>query len=57
MDLGTFNLRETQAHSRNKIVNLVDIIIPGHGPPFEVTEQVKKKVSEQLIYIQNNKGS
>ena len=54
MDLGTLNLCKTQALSRSKIVNLVDIIIPGHGAPFEVTEEVKKKVEDQLSSIKNN---
>lgn len=34
-----------QLANRNKIANLADYIVPGHGPMFEVTEEMRKKLS------------
>lgn len=34
--------RELQRQNRKKIVQIANLIIPGHGPMFKVTEEVKK---------------
>ncbi|KAJ8684171.1 hypothetical protein QAD02_019963 [Eretmocerus hayati] len=48
MELGVSDLRKVQASSRCKIASLADVIIPGHGPPFRVTEEIRNQLSEQL---------
>ncbi|XP_016845302.1 metallo-beta-lactamase domain-containing protein 1 [Nasonia vitripennis] len=53
INLGTPDLKEVQALSRSKIANLADIIIPGHGPAFKVTEEIRKKLAQQLEQIKS----
>lgn len=35
---------EQQEKSRAKIANIADYIIPGHGPMFRVTNEMKEKI-------------
>ncbi|KAL0851323.1 hypothetical protein ABMA28_007145 [Loxostege sticticalis] len=36
-----------QMKNRSKIADLADWIVPGHGPKFKVTEQIRKSLREQ----------
>ena len=51
MNLGTPELREVQAISRCKIADISDVIIPGHGPPFYITKEIREQLSKQLDQI------
>lgn len=53
INLGTPDLKEVQALSRSKIANIAGIIIPGHGPAFKVTEEIRKKLAQQLEQIKS----
>lgn len=49
MDLGDTKLRDHQTRSRSKIVNLAQLIIPGHGAPFRVTDNVRRLIKDQVV--------
>ncbi|PZC85727.1 hypothetical protein B5X24_HaOG215997 [Helicoverpa armigera] len=37
-----------QMKNRSKVADLADWIIPGHGPKFQVTEQIKQTLQKQV---------
>lgn len=39
---------EDQERNRSKVADQVDGIVPGHGPIFEVTEEMRKKLRNQI---------
>lgn len=39
---------KSQRENRLKIAKIVDIIIPGHGPPFVVTDEIIQKLENDL---------
>ncbi|XP_055712655.1 metallo-beta-lactamase domain-containing protein 1 [Phlebotomus papatasi] len=45
-DAGSYN-EDVQKENRLKIASMVDVIIPGHGPAFKVTEEMRKILQEQ----------
>ncbi|XP_058793679.1 metallo-beta-lactamase domain-containing protein 1-like isoform X2 [Phymastichus coffea] len=51
MNFGMPELREHQATSRYMIADFADVIIPGHGSFFHVTNEIKKKLMNQLEMI------
>lgn len=36
---------KSQEINRNKILQLADYIVPGHGPMFKVTKEMKERVT------------
>ena len=48
-ELGTLELRKTQSCMRSYIMDIADFIIPGHGPMFRVTDDMRKIVKDQII--------
>jgi hypothetical protein len=40
--------KDLQRKNRAKIADQVDIIVPGHGRPFSVTEEVRRKLRKEL---------
>ncbi|XP_076662139.1 metallo-beta-lactamase domain-containing protein 1 [Halictus rubicundus] len=46
-DLGTVELQKVQAKWRSYIINTADIIVPGHGPMFRVTSEMRKMIMDQ----------
>ncbi|XP_071574547.1 metallo-beta-lactamase domain-containing protein 1 [Temnothorax nylanderi] len=47
--LGIPELLKTQSITRSRIINLADFIIPGHGPMFHVTDNMREIVNSQII--------
>ncbi|XP_076174108.1 metallo-beta-lactamase domain-containing protein 1 isoform X2 [Ptiloglossa arizonensis] len=48
-DVGTVELQKTQANMRAYVITKADFIIPGHGPMFHVTNDMRKIIKDQLI--------
>lgn len=48
-ELGTKELQKVQSHMRSYIINLANFIIPGHGPMFVVTNDMKRIIKNQII--------
>lgn len=48
-ELGTPELRKVQSQMRSRVINLADFIVPGHGPMFRVTENLRSAVNSQII--------
>nr|XP_003706977.1 PREDICTED: metallo-beta-lactamase domain-containing protein 1 [Megachile rotundata] len=48
-ELGTTELQKTQSQMRCYIANIADFIIPGHGPMFSVTDDIRKIIKDQVI--------
>nr|XP_033339615.1 metallo-beta-lactamase domain-containing protein 1-like [Megalopta genalis]XP_033339616.1 metallo-beta-lactamase domain-containing protein 1-like [Megalopta genalis] len=46
-DLGTEELQKDQSHWRSYVINIAEFIIPGHGPMFRVTNEMRKIVTDQ----------
>ncbi|XP_055680528.1 metallo-beta-lactamase domain-containing protein 1 [Lutzomyia longipalpis] len=46
-DAGSF-CEATQRRSRAKVASIADTIIPGHGPAFAVTPEMRKSLQEQF---------
>lgn len=38
---------EDQERNRSKVADMVDVIVPGHGPMFEVTKEMREKIRSQ----------
>ncbi|XP_011505063.1 PREDICTED: metallo-beta-lactamase domain-containing protein 1 [Ceratosolen solmsi marchali] len=51
INLGVPELRQVQALSRCKVANISNVIIPGHGPPFFVTDNIRNQLAKQLEEI------
>ncbi|XP_076281974.1 metallo-beta-lactamase domain-containing protein 1 [Lasioglossum baleicum] len=49
-DLGTVKLQKIQSQWRSYVINTADFIIPGHGPMFRVTSEMRKIVTDQKEY-------
>lgn len=47
-DAGSQNI-ELQKENRSKIANLADVIIPGHGPQFTCTNEIREKLHQDII--------
>ncbi|KAH0945627.1 hypothetical protein HN011_000734 [Eciton burchellii] len=47
--LGTAKMLKCQSRTRFDIINLADFIIPGHGPMFRVTNNMREIVKSQII--------
>lgn len=45
-DVGSESV-EDQFQNRQKIVDMVDIIVPGHGPKFDVSIEIRDKIRNQ----------
>lgn len=45
-DAGSYN-EDVQKENRMKVASIVDVIVPGHGPAFKVTEEMRKILQEQ----------
>lgn len=45
--------RKLQRNNRGRIVKIADWIVPGHGPKFKVTEEIRKCVLEQNLEIKS----
>ncbi|XP_050477043.1 metallo-beta-lactamase domain-containing protein 1 [Bombus huntii] len=48
-ELGTIELQKTQSLMRSHVVDLANLIIPGHGPMFAVTDDMRKIIRSQII--------
>ncbi|XP_034183698.1 metallo-beta-lactamase domain-containing protein 1 [Osmia lignaria lignaria] len=48
-ELGTVELQKTQSLMRSYIINIADFIVPGHGPMFCVTDDMRKIIKDQII--------
>ncbi|XP_031831029.1 metallo-beta-lactamase domain-containing protein 1 [Nomia melanderi] len=48
-ELGTVELQRDQSHWRSYIINFADFIIPGHGPMFSVTNDMRKIIKNQEV--------
>lgn len=46
--LGTPELSKSQHMMRQYIINIADFIVPGHGPMFSVTDDMRKIINSQL---------
>lgn len=47
IDAGSQNV-ELQKENRSKIAHLADVIIPGHGPQFKVTDKIRAKLRKDV---------
>ena len=47
IDAGSEN-EKLQRKNRLKIAEMVEFIIPGHGPMFKVTEEMREKLRQDL---------
>lgn len=56
MNLGTKNLQVSQAESRCKVASTADVIVPGHGPAFHVTNEIREKLFQQFEEIKLKKS-
>lgn len=50
--LGRPELVKTQAENRLAVITWADYIVPGHGPMFKVTDQIRKLLSDQINEFQ-----
>ncbi|XP_026670294.1 metallo-beta-lactamase domain-containing protein 1 isoform X1 [Ceratina calcarata] len=48
-EFGTAELQATQSRMRSDIMHLANFIVPGHGPMFAVTEDLRKIIKSQII--------
>ncbi|KAG7205819.1 hypothetical protein KM043_007762 [Ampulex compressa] len=48
-ELGAPELQKMQSQMRSRIINLADVIVPGHGPQFQVTDALRNIVNNQVI--------
>lgn len=48
-ELGTIELQKTQSLMRSHVIDLANFIIPGHGPMFAVTDDMRKIIRSQII--------
>ncbi|OAD62304.1 Metallo-beta-lactamase domain-containing protein 1 [Eufriesea mexicana] len=48
-ELGTKELQKIQSHMRSYVINLANFIIPGHGPMFVVTDEMRQIIKHQII--------
>ncbi|XP_068966813.1 metallo-beta-lactamase domain-containing protein 1 [Bombus flavifrons] len=48
-ELGTIELQKTQSLMRSHVIDLANLIIPGHGPMFAVTDDMRKIIRSQII--------
>lgn len=37
-----------QMRNRSKVANMADWIVPGHGPQFQVTDQIRQTLRKQI---------
>lgn len=47
--VGAQELLESQHMMRQYIINLANFIIPGHGPMFRVTDNMRKIINNQQL--------
>lgn len=38
-----------QKKNRSKIANIADWIVPGHGPKFKVTDEIRQTLAKQIV--------
>ncbi|KAK0095091.1 hypothetical protein PV326_009247 [Microctonus aethiopoides] len=50
--LGRPELVKTQAKNRLAVITWADYIVPGHGPMFKVTDQIRQLLSDQINEFQ-----
>ncbi|KAF3428773.1 hypothetical protein E2986_02275 [Frieseomelitta varia] len=48
-ELGTTELQKTQSRMRSYVIDMANFIIPGHGPMFTVTDDMRKMIKSQII--------
>ncbi|XP_076246995.1 metallo-beta-lactamase domain-containing protein 1 [Calliopsis andreniformis] len=48
-ELGTLELQKTQSYMRSQVMDFADFIIPGHGPMFQVTDDMRKIIKDQIL--------
>lgn len=53
---GAEHNRVKQGISRHLVATFADLIIPGHGPPFEVTDSMRKAIEVTLdgLFLSNH---
>ncbi|CAK9816595.1 Metallo-beta-lactamase domain-containing protein 1 [Anthophora plagiata] len=48
-ELGTTELQKTQSQMRCNVIDVANFIIPGHGPMFSVTDNMRRTIKNQVI--------